>query len=75
MQNTSQEKFRIEKVIKRKGNELHVKWKGCDNSFDSWIDKNKTLYKMSQYFPKPYRSLVETLMLKLICLIMQQNPI
>ena len=36
---------------------------------------NKTLYKMSQYFPKPYRSLVETLMFGLICLIMQQNPI
>ena len=35
----------------------------------------KTLYKMGQYFPKPYRSLVETLMLRLICLIMQQNPI
>ena len=32
---------------------LHVKWKGYDNSFNSWIDK-KTLYKMSQYFPKPY---------------------
>ena len=36
---------------------------------------NKTLYKMSQYFPKPYRSLMKTLMLRLICLIMQQNPI
>ena len=25
---TSQEKFRIEKVLKRKGDKLHVKWKG-----------------------------------------------
>ena len=25
--------FRIEKVIKRKGNKLHVKWKGYNNSF------------------------------------------
>ena len=30
---------------------------------------------MNQYFPKPYRSLEETLMLKLIYLIMQQKPI
>ena len=39
LQKTSQEKFRIEKVIKRKGDKLHVKWKGYDNSFNSWIDK------------------------------------
>ena len=37
---TSQEKFRIEKVLKRKGDKLYVKWKGYDNSFNSWIDKN-----------------------------------
>ena len=36
---TSQEKFKIEKVIKRKGNKLYGKWKGYDNSFNSWIDK------------------------------------
>ena len=34
-----QEEFRIEKVIRRKGNKLYVKWKGYDNSFNSWIDK------------------------------------
>ena len=28
---TSQEKFRIEKVIKRKDDKLYVKWKGYDN--------------------------------------------
>ena len=39
-QRTNQEEFRIEKVIKRKGNKLYVKWKGYDNSFNSWIDKN-----------------------------------
>ena len=32
-------KNRIEKVIKRKGNKLYVKWKGYDNSFNSWVDK------------------------------------
>ena len=39
LQSTNQQKFRIEKVIKRKGNKLHVKWKGYDNSFNTWIDK------------------------------------
>ena len=39
---TKQEEFRIEKVIKKKGNKLHVKCKGYDNSFNSWIDKKKT---------------------------------
>ena len=36
---TSQEKFRIEKALKRRGDKLYVKWKGNDNSFNSWIDK------------------------------------
>ena len=40
LQKTNQKEFRIEKVIKRKGNKLHAKWKGYDNSFNSWIDKN-----------------------------------
>ena len=39
LQKTNQEEFRIEKVIRRKGNKLYVKWKGYDNSFNSWIDK------------------------------------
>ena len=39
LEKTSQERFRIEKVLKRKGNKLPVKWKGYGNSFNSWIDK------------------------------------
>ena len=39
LQKTSQEKCRIEKVIKKKGHKFYVKWKGCDNSFNSWINK------------------------------------
>ena len=39
LQKTSQEEFRIEKVIRRKGDKLYVKWKGYDNSFNIWIDK------------------------------------
>ena len=39
LQKTNQQEFRIEKVIKRKGDKLYVKWKGYDSSFNSWIDK------------------------------------
>ena len=35
LQKTSQEKFRIEKVLKRKGDKLYVKCKGYDNCFNS----------------------------------------
>ena len=38
-QKTNQKEFRIEKVFERKGDKLYVKWKGYDNSFNSWIDK------------------------------------
>ena len=31
--------FKIEKVIKKKDDKLYVKWKGYDNSFNTWIDK------------------------------------
>ena len=41
LQKTYQQEFRIEKVTKRKGNKLYVKWKGYDKSFNSWIDKKK----------------------------------
>ena len=37
--NCKKQEFRIEKVIKRKGDKLCVKWKGYDNSFNSWINK------------------------------------
>ena len=39
LQKTIQKKFRIEKVLKRKGEKLYFKWKGYDESFNSWIDK------------------------------------
>ena len=39
LQKTNQQNLRIEKVIKRKGNKLYVKWKRYDNSFNSWINK------------------------------------
>ena len=45
----NQKEFRTEKVIKRKGNKLYIKWKRCNTSFNSWIDKKE----MSEYLPKP----------------------
>ena len=36
---TIQEEIRINKVIKKKGDKLYLKWKGYDNSFNSCIDK------------------------------------
>ena len=38
-QKTNKKEFRVEKIIKRKGNKLYIKWKGYNNSFSSWIDK------------------------------------
>ena len=38
MQKTNKKKLRTEKVIQRKGHKLYGKWKGYDNSFNSWID-------------------------------------
>ena len=39
LQKNSQEKLRIENVLKRKGDELYFKWVGYDSSFNNWIDK------------------------------------
>ena len=43
LQKTDQKEFRIEKVIKKKGDKLYVRWKGYNNSFNSWIDKKDLL--------------------------------
>ena len=39
LQKTDQKEFRIEKILKKNGDKLYVKWKAYDNSFNSWIDK------------------------------------
>ena len=44
LKKTNQKQFMIGKVIKKKGNRLYVKWKGYNNSFNSWVDK-KSLIK------------------------------
>ena len=45
LQKTNREEFRIEKVIRRKIDKLYVKWKGYNNSFNSWIDKANLVKK------------------------------
>ena len=59
LQKRNQTEFRVEKVMKRKDNNLFVKRRGYDNSFDSWIDKKDVVQlpsqspgKMIKYFPK-----------------------
>ena len=54
LQKTNQKDFRIKKVNKRKGDKLYVKWKGYDNSLDSWIDKKISIisymFKNTSFF-------------------------
>ena len=68
LQKTNQKEFRMVKMLKGKGDKLYVKWRGYDNSFNSWI------YKKDIYFSKPFKSR-ENIKLKLIFLIMQQKLI
>ena len=37
LQKTNQKEFRTEEVIKRKADKSYVKWKGYNNSFNSWV--------------------------------------
>ena len=50
LQKTNQKELRLEKVIKRKRNKLYVKWKGYNNSFNSWIDKKDLIKLLSTFF-------------------------
>ena len=43
LQKTNQKEFRIEKILKKKGDKLNVKWKGYDIFFNSWINKKDIL--------------------------------
>ena len=55
LQKTNWKYFRVEKVIKRKGNKLFLKWKGYNSSFNSWIVKKDIIW-LSEYFPGPKSS-------------------
>ena len=41
MLKTNQKEFRVEKGIKSEGDEIYVKRKSYNNSFNSWIDKKE----------------------------------
>jgi len=45
LQKTSQEIFRIKRVVKKGNTKSLVKWKGYPESFNSWVD-NKDLIKL-----------------------------
>ena len=47
LQKTRQEIYRIEKVIRKRGNRSLVKWLGYPESFNSWVD-NKDLVKLKK---------------------------
>ena len=44
LQKKNQREFSVEKVIKRNGDRLYVKWKGDGNFFNSWIAKKRYHY-------------------------------
>ena len=45
LQKTSQDVFRIEKILNRRGDKSLVKWIGYPKSFNSWID-TKAMVKL-----------------------------
>ena len=49
LQKTNQKEFRIEQVVKRKGNKLYVKWKVYNNSFNSWIDEQDLIKRVNTF--------------------------
>ena len=49
LQKTNQHEFRIEKVIKKKGDKLYVKWNGYNNSFNIAGLIKKTQHNFIKY--------------------------
>ena len=48
MQKTNQTEFRVQKVIKGKGDKLYINWESCDNSFSSLISKKKQQHNINE---------------------------
>ena len=49
LQETNQKEFRVEKVVKKKGDKLYVKWKGYNNSLNCWIDKKDIVHSTNEW--------------------------
>ena len=43
LQKTTQEVFRVEKIIRKKGNKSLVKWLGYPEDFNSWVDSTSLI--------------------------------
>ena len=52
LQKANQTEFRVEKVIKRKGDKLYVKWKDYDSSFKADNDKNNIVIDKTELVKK-----------------------
>ena len=50
--------------ISMNNQECNAKWKGYDNSFNSWNNKKRPCIKMSQYFTKPFKSFEDNINVK-----------
>ena len=57
----NQKEFRTQKIIKRKGDKLYVKWEGYSNSFICWTNKkdsvNKWIFSRTEIFRKSESSI------------------
>ena len=44
----------IERILRTKGNQMYVKWRGYSNNFNSWINKSdiKNVYEKSCHLNK-----------------------
>ena len=45
LQKTSQDVFRIEKILNRRGDNSLVKWMGYSDAFNSWVDSKAIVGK------------------------------
>ena len=50
----SSNEYIIERILRTKGNQMYVKWRGYSNNFNSWINKSdiKNIYEKSCHLNK-----------------------
>ena len=49
------DRFRVQRVMKKKGDELYVKRKGYDDLFNSWVNK-KYIIILNKFLPRTRQS-------------------